>query len=689
MSRSAVRKDDAILQEAVDHLAKIIEINPDEWIKAKAQERKRFWIDVSNASEVNYTIKSTLHLIHEYLKKNFPAKKDEFDPSTSKGFSAIWLLAQEAVDKIDQINSLFHTEITQSVRDTEEYKELEKTLYQKLSPRIIEEELGSLSDVEQVVKDETQLSLKTLDAVKRDDQYELFYIKQENGAPFFALHLLKNVKLLIDFEQMILPSQKEDPFVAIPLFQDRVIFSLARSIKDSADQTLGSFIKIYQRFSHTEVAKTLYKAVISLYLAALSENRIDAKKRKVCTRYFEDFLYFLNLVIHHPEYQKITHEFHETHSDLYRLAQTARMLCFSLFTAVGKLQFEEEFLREIKADYNPQKGMIWQRLFDVYEFIKIKLKSYPSGPLMKILDLWQEGGRDLNFNPLVLKNYPRLLYKGKHEKGNWECIHLPAPVHQAHIGYSPLLKEFAEALAYMEENHHRKWVVFNLQDRSSYYESARARALEELQYRAPYQKVFLVVTLPKNSEFYHQMGYYAEINLAETFIETFMDQLADHEVSGYFFPKEIEMDSLILFSKKLMHWLHNRLFMGIEIMRRELRQDFIELFYAALSWKILAQIEPSLFSFVSKDGVDLGAMSEAEFYGFMLMLQNKLTFEAGEKIELMSFVPALFQRERLIDEEVFHRMVRSLATLDFYLEKNKELSKELIELLGVKNWKTS
>jgi hypothetical protein len=48
-----------------------------------------------------------------------------------------------------------------------------------------------------------------------------------------------------------------------------------------------------------------------------------------------------------------------------------------------------------------------------------------------------------------------------------------------------------------------------------------------------------------------------------------------------------------------------------------------------------------------------------------------------------------FTRNVTIDEEVFHRMVRSLATLDFYLEKNKALSQELIQLIGVKNWKTS
>ncbi len=136
-----------------------------------------------------------------------------------------------------------------------------------------------------------------------------------------------------------------------------------------------------------------------------------------------------------------------------------------------------------------------------------------------------------------------------------------------------------------------------------------------------------------------------------------------------------------------MHWLHKRLFHGMEIMNKELRQDFIEIFLMALSGKILAQIGPSLFSFVSKDGIDLGAVSEAGFYTFMLLMQDKLTLDSGEKIEILSLFPALFQRERLPDQEVFNRMLRSLSTLDNYLQKTPGLSKEFLELLDMKGWK--
>ncbi len=687
MNRSAVRKDDAILQEAVDQLAKIIEIDPNDWIKAKSTEKKRFWIDITNASEINQSIKMTLHVIYDHLRKNFPAKKDELDSFSRKGFSAIWKLAQEAVDKIDQINSLFHTEITQSVRDSKEYKELEMALSQKLSSRVDEDELDLPEELLQATSDETHLTVKTLDSVKKDQQYELFFIKQEDGSPFFAPQLINNIKLLIDFEKMMLASQLQDPFISLPIFQDRLIYSLAKSIKEIAHSYTSSFMKIYHRFSQQDIAQNIYKAIIALDLAAITDNRMDAKKRKICTQYFQDFLYFLHKALYDNDYKKFSQDSLDSTSDVYRIVQTARALCFAFFTAEARLQFEEQFLQEMKAGIHPLKGHIWQRMADEYSFIHDKLKAFPSGPLMKTLDLWTHEGRSHDFNPLPMKNYPRLAYRGKHEKGPWECIHLPAPIHQAHIQKAHILKEFTEALAYMEENHMRKWVVFNLQDRTSYYESARSKALEELQYIAPYNKVLSVITLPKASEFYWQSGGYAEISDARGFIKAFEEQFTDHEISGFFFPRDFDLNEFFSFSKKLLHWMHKNLFHQMEIMHKEIRQDFIEIYFWALAAKIVGMTHPSFLSFTSKDSVDLGAADEAGFLAFLQILQRKLTLDSGNKIEILSLLPAFFQRERLLDEPIFQRMTRALATLSSYLEKEPELGKELLQLLGLKDWR--
>src|SRR5207249_4042124 len=93
-------------------------------------------------------------------------------------------------------------------------------------------------------------------------------------------------------------------------------------------------------------------------------------------------------------------------------------------------------------------------------------------------------------------------------------------------------------------------------------------------------------------------------NVAETFIKQFYDQLID-ENCGYFFPVAIKKPLVRDFIKPALQAVHRLFFSSKNVLTRDERLDFIEIFYLFLELKIIELSKPDLVGLCCKDGLDI------------------------------------------------------------------------------------
>ena len=133
---------------------------------------------------------------------------------------------------------------------------------------------------------------------------------------------------------------------------------------------------------------------------------------------------------------------------------------------------------------------------------------------MKALDILQVGRPILGFDPLSHDNLPSQLFTVDGENIHMSFLRLPCPTQQTKIDQAEVVVEFQGLLRYFQSRlKNQKYLLFNLQDRTSWQEHARCIALEKLAKEGEFAENVFVVSLPKNSDFYLQREHYKEINL--------------------------------------------------------------------------------------------------------------------------------------------------------------------------------
>jgi hypothetical protein len=104
-------------------------------------------------------------------------------------------------------------------------------------------------------------------------------------------------------------------------------------------------------------------------------------------------------------------------------------------------------------------------------------------------------------------------------------------------------------------------------------------------------------------------------------------------------------------------------FGGKELLSRQMREDFIEIFYQFLTLEAIRQFKPSSISFTCKDTVDTGAYATGLFYGFLKAHEgNLLIAENLDFIRFLFYWRALSVRERAADPEEFLRAISALES---------------------------
>ena len=697
------------VMEAVDNLSSMAELDELSWRKREEEIAPEEevghavrWVNPKNQEKNKEVVKETFRVIHNYLNHIYEREQSELeDQKTQRGIQAIMVLAGEAAQKMGKFTHLFKEKHGEKEElQIKEYRDLQHFYLTKIVQRFQEKleaeeswqkEFGALEgdlDIE-------RRGLKDLEMVRKDKRYELFYIQKEDGRPFFNRNLLRHIRLVGEFDEILATVEREDPLVRTRGVQDREMQAAAEDIVKRSALALEDFYREGgMRHKDRELISNLNRAVMALMLAANPRNLIAHTAVKSCLSYFADFHLFLRKVLICPEYfEMIAYPSQENN----RLTKAAMTLCEVLsagfFTRWGRKGEAIALIRRLSKAKTPESSdkmparSFWSAILEENEQMQDELKRFPNGPLLKTLDVFREELENQGFDPFLMGNYPAQLFRSLSKELDMSVIRLPSPTRQTMIHKAEVVEEFESFLRFLAKG--KRCLVIQLQDRTSWYEHARADVLEKLQRKAEFAETLTVVTLAKNTDFYFQTDAYYELSSAELFLENFFQQIESGESCGFYFPPLLQTKEVKEFCKELLRKIHQQFFQAKETLTRKNRLDFIELFYLFFTMKLIELIRPDVLSFSCKDGIDTTAAASAAFYAFLreLTTLSPWTKEEREYLLWMIYSSALIVRERLIDPQRLSRFVSALSTFQVEFEANREkILDSFKELYSTRPW---
>ena len=692
------------LVEAVETLSSIADM--DMRHEKKINDKAIQWVQGRDAQETITLVKDIFKVILNHLRKFYSKQSNKTQDSQKfEGIKTLMVLVGEAAKKLDRFTTLFQKTKLKSVTDLREYKQLQEFYISRIARKIDEGTLGrwllALTRQAWMQKPRLKLdvpeSLQTkhvfidLDAVKRDSEYELLLLRKEDGSRFFSPRLIRNIKLVCDFGDYFISQKKLiDPLEDIIFWRDKSFHIAAKGILKSLGNRLDRFYREALKFKDRELVENLNKAILALLLAANIRNHLCNEQQKSCLDYFADFEHYLRAALSCGDYHKlIAYPAKQSNKLAHLLLDVAHGLCIGLFSTEN---YFHEWLLHIKkfiSEANTEQSgehekaakdshLLWNRLASDNSAILKSIKHHPNGPLNKVLEILQEGSR-LSFDPFMQNNTPTVLYDICMRDTKIMQMRLPCPTTQEFINKATVIDEFKGFLRGCSKDQLiQKMLVFNLQDRTSWREHSRCLALEEIQSIEEFEKHLKVVTLAKDTEFYHQMPPYQKDNHADVFMEHFQNHLKDRN-SGFYFPESLHKQLFPHFVGGVMDAVHRIFFSGKNILLKDHRLNFIEIFYMFLQLKLIEIVKPDAFSFTCKDSIDVGSSSSAQLYAFLkLLAPEKLSEADKDEINGIFHSAPIMLRERALLPERFNRALNAIKTIELVREQHGEHNFALI-----------
>jgi hypothetical protein len=670
------------------------------------------WLSGEGSEAVFEVLELTYRSVHSHLVNLYNSPDMDWESEKSrKGIAAMMTLVGESAAKIEAfLEFRLGKKLERKVADLDEFKALQKFYSTQFAVRfdggIEGEEAWSeewSGNEEAPLLDLSKTGLKDFETVKADSEYELFYIRNEEGKPYFNAELLRNIKLSCDFD-LDDESFEEDPLLKVRAMQDRDLHATAGQILGECHSVISEFYQIARKFEGNELASSLGMAIIALFLTANPRYLLQNTAGKSSLQYFDDFHKFIRRAMRTSEYQKLI-AYPPDSSDKPSLLflHLTHLLCKSFFERLGGVKLEAiglihrnmrrgEEIKQKGKEHLLKGETVWNQFLLDDEKYRTYLAKFPNGPLFKILDLIREEEETgIPFDPLAQANLPSRLFELHRKNKKIDILRIPSPTRQSLVNKVEIADEFRGFLRGLSvEKPAQKYLMVNLQDRTSWKEYARSKALEGLQLNAEFNHQLTVLTLPKHTDFYHQSNEYINLNKADDFIKAFEMQLASPEDCGYFFPPQLKTTELSRFIDMALPAIHEHFFHNKNTLTRRNREDFIEIFYQFLILKCIDMLEPNAISFSCKDAIDTGAAEQATFYGFLQLLTGDFSDrKAQDFLRWLFYTPALFIRERAIHAERFNRAISALERIDGEIaEKGKTILKVFGELYHPQTFKT-
>lgn len=657
-------------------------------------EAEEFPFDIRLIDENNYgvvvdKIKETFQVILSYLK-GYYKKEYRYMPNqqTTEGIKAIMVLVGEAAKKLDKYTSFSQNKKLKSITDLKEYKRLQDFYLSRIARKIDEGTLSKwilalsqrMLDQHRTFKPQVPSLNRTkhvfvdLESVKKDTEYELFFIRKEDGSRFFSPRLIRNIKLACDFGEQLGTFKRIDPLDSLILWKDQSLHAISRDILRLSAPLISHFYKVIAKQKpegESELSYLLGKTVMALFLCANSHNIYHDPLVKNCADYFTDFQKFLRDCLSNATCQKAVAYPPKQESSEAAFVNLIYGLCHALFVqSEGNTVMLphihwliEESLHEQSSEHSVKgnHAHLWNQLANEYHAVTKLIKRHANGPLIKVLDLLEDGSYQ-SYDPISQWNIPSKIDSWDWHGHEMMNLRIPSPTHQEFTHKAVVVDEFKSfllAMAHTGEKH----LLFNLQDRTSWKDYARCVALEELQHQKEFSNL-VVVTLAKDTEFYHQLPPYQHENHADVFMQQFKEHLED-ESSGFYFPDSVRKMLFPNFIENAFKTIHQVFFGNRNILVREHRLNFIEIFYALLELKLMEIVKPVSFSLTCKDGIDIGPAASALLY----CMHKWLNEEKIQKIDLqtingMLYIPSIMIRERIMLLDRFQRFQNALKEIE-------------------------
>jgi hypothetical protein len=688
--------------EAVDNLSEIAELTEQTilYVSKEGKEREKEtpvykWLDPKRQELNKDRIKETFNAVREYLERLYDSDAASLGKEeTQQGIESIMNLVDEASEKADRHISMFVGGKEKSIKQLKEYRDLHNFYLNKVARRF----LSPLMKPEKAVEVEKRLEkgLRDLEAVKRDQNYELFYFPREDGRPFFDRAVMRHIRLVGEFDRSFEATHEEDPLLQVKGIIDVEMCETAKAILKLAAPHIDEFYKEGLKQRAKEFVSLLNRAVMALMLAANSRNLMYNTDAKSSSEYFRDFQTYLRLALKSDQYQKLITTPAKKEDYFSRvLLNLSHLLCCFFFFRISLYHQTLDLIQSLgrgQQEEKSKKQTFWEMLKERDQNIRQLLMSYPSGPLMKALDLLQEGRKIGGFDPVTQNNLPSQLYVVEGGDMHITALRLPCPTQQTRIDEAEVILEFQGLLRYFQSRlKKQKHLLFNLQDRTTWQEHARCVAIEKLSKNEEFAQNFIVVSLSKNTDFYHQKENYRELNNAADFKKQLEGQILSGAVAGFYFPPQIDSNEFNLFLTFAIDLVHEHFFGSRNVLSLKERLDFIEVIYLLIAFKCIELISPDSISFTDKDGIDAASATTVEFYCLLTLLARKdpWTDKEREFILWMLYAPALLIRERSIIQDIFDRFHSALSYIDSEKKSLPTLftalfSKTLLKKLSIK-----
>lgn len=692
--------DELSMMEAVNILSNMSEIDSKEFSKQETFEEEELdltdinWKDPRHALRHEPLVRETFRVLHRYLQNM--VRKDQNilkDAQTLKGIQALMLLAKEAATKMDKYAKL-NPEKHKPVSSLKEYTDLQKYYRQHIlnqmheAPEVPEDWEEALEDSLGQMK-VTQKGLSDLEMVRRDGHYELFYIKDENGKPYFNKSLLRHIRLIGNFDELIGKVEGEDPLLALREVLDREMHEGAIEMLKSMATYIDEFYKEAKIEKDKLLVWNMNKALMALRMAANPKNLIENQSFKSCLEYYCDFHRFLRLSLQAPGYYKrISGEMSEDRFG-HTMMRMTHALCCNLFMRKEPKRLGLKWIHEIikRGDQllgprpKPKKGAFFDELVDQDNALRHLLKHYPNGPILRILDSLREEEELEGFDPLTHRNFPAQMFNLENKHSHITVLRIACPTIQETIHQAEIVEEFLGFLRfYKYDLKADKHLLVNVQNRTSWEEYARCQALENTAKRAEFIDQFFLLGLANGTPFFLQEDEYAAMSGAPIFFEQFADQILSGVECGYSLPSKVKVREHEDFIKEGMKVCHELFFEGKTTLTKDERLSFIDIFHIMYTLKMLDLLEIDSVSFSCKDAIDTGMVQTALFYTFTRLISDPNSWGGEDKNHLLwiLYAPALFIRERAVHKALFDRGVMAMRVIEKACsEKGKEIAKEL------------
>jgi hypothetical protein len=676
-------QDSEVLLDAVDVLADVADIDLSSEDSVKKGEQHAT------------ALKGKISIIHEYLKGI--SKTKTVDQKVAKGVHSIIQLASEAAEKLDSIL------LRQGVKGerfstSKEFVDL-LSFYRDILKKKFEETLEKEESWEKEWLDEDfdpvdiqRKGLRDLEIVTKDKQYELFFLTKEDGTRFYNKSLMRHLRLVADFEALLLSQKEEDPIVKLERIKDRIILKLARSIKENTKNIFQKWLKVASKNEQETIVRLFYQAYIALTFAAEPIHLIEQGGKKSCLSYFSDFQSYIRELLTDVGYEKlIGHPPAPQDQFSSYFLELIHALCFAIFSQKysydAALSYVYQLVgKELKRQTNrvndPSNLATYHEILSMHEVLGKELNKHPSGPLFKVIEIFQQLDQHTVFDPYMMRNLGSRFFGMKSGKMDTDVYLFPCPTKQTRIDQAEAIPEYQAFLRSILQKKHEKVLWVNLQDRTTIEEFARCRELEKIALYAEFQPILSLMTLPVSTTFYLQTEDYLKLSDKKSFRKVFLDQLMSGLDCGFHYPKQLHLNEKIY--ESILDSIDKICFSGKKDLTRKNRLDWIELFYLLLILKAVEMIQPKHLIFISKDGVDVGAVTMASIYALLKMFHPEKNWKENEKelFVAMHFLPALLERDRIVDLQRLNRTISAISVMAASLEAKSGGYEELKKIFS-------